>query len=504
MNTRNKKTKEEKSDTPTTKPRERSRDIQKQSDEGNNINTSKKTKKTKTTTEPKSNNIPNTENTKNIIEKDIERTPSTDLHVKEKKKHAQETNTLKQENTIEPNINNNGVNINNFWQAYYDNTYKRNFYFNPFTNESVWDLPEGANVTNTQVYDPNQYQTLQNPEADQKEPEKEEALDEDDYYDEEAWEEDDLVEKLIWDKLKQEQLEEWMKRPARQQVPDTRRDIAYIEGNYDYNIWYDKYLTDRKEEREKIPALNRCNPALDIGYTKADLQEKEGAYFCLYFAKGCCSEGVNCKYYHRVPTLEDCKKIENLRDVFGRARFATPRNDMGGVGTFTKECRTLHVTGIKMIDSANPMKEMMRILYDGFSPFGEIEDINYISTKGIAFIRFSHRCSAEFAKEAMVDQYLIGEEILTIKWAYEDPNPMNKNRLQKEDENRFLHAYSKKKINMEKIKEKHKGEALPNTDYCGYYNQINNPYADREQEITNNCIKLAETLQMIENNNRNL
>ena len=43
-----------------------------------------------------------------------------------------------------------------------------------------------------------------------------------------------------------------MSRPARQQVKDTRKETAYIEGNYDYNIWYDKYLTDRKEEKEKI------------------------------------------------------------------------------------------------------------------------------------------------------------------------------------------------------------------------------------------------------------
>ena len=30
---------------------------------------------------------------------------------------------------------------------------------------------------------------------------------------------------------------------------------------------------------------------------------------------------------------------------------------------------------------------------------------------------------AEFAKEAMTNQTLDGKEILTIKWANEDPNP---------------------------------------------------------------------------------
>jgi hypothetical protein len=53
---------------------------------------------------------------------------------------------------------------------------------------------------------------------------------------------------------------------------------------------------------------------------------------------------------------------------------------MGGVGTFTKECRTLYVSDIKMIDTANPVKEMVRVIYENFSPWGEIEDINYIPT----------------------------------------------------------------------------------------------------------------------------
>lgn len=38
---------------------------------------------------------------------------------------------------------------------------------------------------------------------------------------------------------------ELMKRPARRQVKESKKETAYIEGNYDYNIWYDKYLTDR-------------------------------------------------------------------------------------------------------------------------------------------------------------------------------------------------------------------------------------------------------------------
>ena len=52
--------------------------------------------------------------------------------------------------------------------------------------------------------------------------------------------------------MKNQQLAEWMKRPARQQVQDTRRDTAYIEGNYDYNIWFDKFLTDANVKDKEV------------------------------------------------------------------------------------------------------------------------------------------------------------------------------------------------------------------------------------------------------------
>ena len=43
----------------------------------------------------------------------------------------------------------------------------------------------------------------------------------------------------------QQKTEEWLQRPARRQMEDTTtKNAAYVEGNYDYNIWYDTYLTD--------------------------------------------------------------------------------------------------------------------------------------------------------------------------------------------------------------------------------------------------------------------
>lgn len=49
----------------------------------------------------------------------------------------------------------------------------------------------------------------------------------------------------------------------------------------------------------------------------------------MHFARGCCSEGANCRFYHRVPNMDECKLIENSKDIFGRMRFANHREDMG-------------------------------------------------------------------------------------------------------------------------------------------------------------------------------
>jgi hypothetical protein len=71
---------------------------------------------------------------------------------------------------------------------------------------------------------------------------------------------------------------------------------------------------------------------------------------------------------------------DNLRDVFGRARFATHKEDNSGIGSFNKECRTLLITDITMpTDSLAPVKEMVRTLYEFFSAWGEVEDIHFNS-----------------------------------------------------------------------------------------------------------------------------
>ena len=377
------------------------------------------------------------------------------------------------------------IDINKQWQTHYDPHYSRNFYYNPFTNESVWELPPNASLSKYE--NPQNYQNSENEIKNNLEIKNEDNNDKNkktqkknflsSYQEIESIPENQLQKILEYKAFKSSQLSEWMSRPARQQVKDTRKETAYIEGNYDYNIWYDKYLTDRKEEKEKIPAEHKCIPSLDTGYTRADKQEKNGSsYFCLFFAKGCCSEGVNCRYYHRVPTFEECEKIENSRDIFGRSRFYAPLKDNGGIGVFTKECRTIYVYDLKKVETKNPVKDMVRIIYENFSPWGEIENMNYIHVKSACYIKYSHRCSAEFAKEAMMRQSLVGEEILSIKWAFNETDPEMKKIREREEENLFVGAVQKKAVE---------------------YQESNIDYAQEKY------LKLKEVFKTIEENKKN-
>ena len=370
---------------------------------------------------------------------------------------------------------NKSININHHWKKYFDAKYNQIFYNNPFTGESVWELPKGAKVEESN--EPIEIITSNNKKEEKEEEESitEENIENKNSYKEiEAIEENELREKLRYRKLKENQLKEWLKRPARQQVEESKREIAYTEGHYDYNIWYDKYLSDRTEDKEKIAAEYKCNPLLDTGYTRADKQQKKNiSYFCLYFARGCCCEGVNCKYYHHVPTFEECQNIENSKDIFGRSRFATSLKDNGGIGLFTKNCRILYVTDLKKKDQD---KEMVKLIYENFEKFGEIEDIQYLPLKASCYIKYSHRCFAEFAKEAMMKQAMVGEEILTITWAYnyQDLDPMEQKIIEREEENMFVNALLKnKKIN------------------------------EDNDEITQQCVQLQKILYNIDNINKN-
>lgn len=370
------------------------------------------------------------------------------------------------------------LDINSMWEEVVDGDTNEISFFNPLLELTLPELPEGAslksksNVTNTNLLlainnNINQasstkgiHQTIIN------EFENKEELAEKEWFD------NNTKEKIIWNQLHYKKLTTLMMRPARKQVTDIRNETAYTEGHYDYNIWYDKYLTDRKEEKSAVASLYKCNPQLDTGYTRADYQgNKGGQYFCTFFARGCCAEGSNCRFYHRVPTFEDCQKIDNLKDIFGRSRHSAHRTDMGGVGTFTRECRTLYITNIKNCGSN---KDMVKIIYEQFSPWGKIEDINYFSTKASCFIRFSHRCFAEFAKEAMIGQCIVGNEIIFVKWALEEQDKTNQKRQNIEDKNKIFNAYKQNANKLNLLNKNNKQEYNNKNNNQMVSNQSNN------------------------------
>ena len=69
------------------------------------------------------------------------------------------------------------------------------------------------------------------------------------------------------------------------------------------------------------------------------------------------------------------------------------------------------------------VRDIVRLLYENFSPWGEIDDIYFNQGRFIAYIKFAHRYYAEFAREAMADQVLVEDitDPIRIQWALESP-----------------------------------------------------------------------------------
>ncbi|CAG8616003.1 3419_t:CDS:2 [Paraglomus occultum] len=212
-------------------------------------------------------------------------------------------------------------------------------------------------------------------------------------------------------------------RPARQQVDSSvlfngRGNPPEGSGTF-YNIWYNRWSGGDRSARyahrgEK--AKTRCVPSRDAGATKAD--KMPNTYFCLYFARGCCPFGYECSYWHRIPNENDL--VDATIDCFGRDKFNEYRDDMGGVGSFNRENRTIYVGHIHL---GPDMEEIVR---KHFSEWGEIDKIKILKDKGVAFVTYKSSLNAEFAKEAMSCQSLDHDEVLNVRWATDDPNPRAK------------------------------------------------------------------------------
>ena len=232
--------------------------------------------------------------------------------------------------------------------------------------------------------------------------------------------------------------------------------------------------------KEKAP--DRCVLESDAGATTADAsyiqqlrtgkaptestKKKDRKFFCLHFARGMCAKGKDCYYYHRIPTPEDDARCDELFDCFGRQRHNKHRDDMSGVGSFMKPCRTLYIAGI-VKQKYEPQKTLEEALWKHFGEWGEIENVNVIYRISIAFVRYRLRTSAgsaiivyvctqydscdviEFAKEAMGNQSLDQDEILCIRWAHDDPNPVAQDAINRADRDALYALMTAKGISLD-------------------------------------------------------
>ena len=222
----------------------------------------------------------------------------------------------------------------------------------------------------------------------------------------------------------------------------------HVEGANEYNIWYGKYLGEQDNSADKEPASDRCVLEKDAGYTKADgggLARMERRSFCLHFARGICIKGDECGFYHRVPIPDDDARCDEVYDCFGRQRHSTHRDDMKGVGSFLNPSRTLFVGGLKKY--ATP-KDLEDCVWRHFSEWGELENVNVIHRLSIGFPRYRLRTSAEFAKAAMSNQALDDGEILSIRWAKDDPNPKAREAIDRSDQDAIIGLLEAKGLSM--------------------------------------------------------
>lgn len=190
-----------------------------------------------------------------------------------------------------------------------------------------------------------------------------------------------------------------------------------------YNIWFNKWSGGDKEDDKfnQRKADGRCDIAKDSGYTRAD--KVPGSHFCLYFARGLCTQGHKCEFLHRLPIITDM--YSPTSDCFGRDRFFDYRDDMGGIGSISRINRTLYVGRIHVTDGLD------EIVSRHFSEWGDVERIRVLHNKGVAFVTYATEVNAQFAKEAMAHQSLDSGEVLNVRWATQDPDPLAQAREQR-------------------------------------------------------------------------
>ncbi|KAL0953300.1 hypothetical protein HGRIS_004549 [Hohenbuehelia grisea] len=212
-------------------------------------------------------------------------------------------------------------------------------------------------------------------------------------------------------------------KPARKQVkPGQVEKTEAVQTGKEYNIWYNKWAGGDREDSysNKVKSQTRCQIKLDSGITRADTTGIR--YCCLFFARGCCPYGWECEYRHTLPE-PSMALPDSSKDCFARDKFADYRDDMGGVGSFNRQNRTLYVGRIKETGNGQETEEAV---IRHFREWGDIERIRILQYRSVAFVTYVSEFHAQFAKEAMSCQSLDNDEILNVRWATEDPNPTQK------------------------------------------------------------------------------
>ncbi|KAG6332768.1 hypothetical protein ID866_6324 [Astraeus odoratus] len=212
-------------------------------------------------------------------------------------------------------------------------------------------------------------------------------------------------------------------KPARKQVkPGEVERKETPQTGKEYNIWYNKWAGGDREDNysNKVKSQTRCNIKKDSGLTRANTTGNR--YCCLFFARGCCPYGWECNYLHTLPDPDNALP-DSSKDCFAREKFADYRDDMGGVGSFNRQNRTLYIGRIK---ETGPGPETEEIVIRHFKEWGDIEKIRVLQYRSVAFVTYKSELHAQFAKEAMACQSLDNDEILNVRWATEDPNPVSK------------------------------------------------------------------------------
>lgn len=242
-----------------------------------------------------------------------------------------------------------------------------------------------------------------------------------------------------------------MPKYARRQVDpeDVPEDDRPPQTGHTFNVWYLKWAGGDPSSRHTTKLPFRVNIAQDSGMT----QGKEGrSPICVFFARGYCYRGKDCLFMHRLPKEGDY--VPPTQDCFGREKLPESRDWMGGVGLLGKTNKTLFVVGFHVDDQVEDA------LYQQFGEFGSIDRIRVLNSKACAFVLFKHESEAQFAKEAMTGQSLNGTDVLTVKWANDDPNPNAQQLAKRNAENAAL-ATVKSLLREEPKKKKPRGSAPP-------------------------------------------